>query len=385
DDQEMRQRFYREARAAAALHHPNICPVYDVGEFQGLPYLTMAFIDGRSVASAIESGPLSPTQAALLVRKVAQAMQEAHSHGIIHRDLKPGNILQRPNGEPVVMDFGLARRADDQRSEGLTRKSDVLGTLEYMPPEQLDGDNATLGPAADIYALGVVLYELITGRRPFTGNTVTVLASILLKPPTPPSEVRPGVPAKLEEICLKAMARQPADRYSTMAQFAAALTEFLRTPQPAVVPVAARPAEAPTLPPSSTRPIKGDVSARVADSPAADKESPPAPTPQASPRSSARRSRSSARRRKEKEKEKTKKESSRPCILGATAAAAVCITVAVFVIPSRHRGDSAETRTTEPAAPTPVPVPVPKDSAKSTQPAAKKATDPKTPDPKKTP
>src|SRR5437764_942861 len=137
-----------------------------------------------------------------LVRKLALGMQEAHARGVIHRDLKPANILLRPGGEPVITDFGLARRGDDQQGAGLTRKGDVLGTLEYMSPEQLDGDNAAVGPRADVYALGVVLYEVLTGRRPFTGSTVSMLTAILLKPPPRPGELRPGTPPRLEEICL---------------------------------------------------------------------------------------------------------------------------------------------------------------------------------------
>jgi serine/threonine protein kinase len=388
DDAEMRQRFLREARSAAALHHPNICPVFDVGEIGGVPYLTMAFIEGRSLATAIESGPLSPSQAALLVRKVALAMQEAHNRGIIHRDLKPGNILQRPNGEPVVMDFGLARRADDRRSEGLTRKGDILGTLEYMPPEQLDGDNAILGPAADIYALGVVLYESLTGQRPFSGNTVTMLTAILLKPPTPPSELRPEVPVRLEEICLKAMARQPADRYQTMAQFAAALTEFLRSPQPAVTPVVATPVVAAQTPtPGSTRPIKGDVSVKAPErtttpAPATEKDpSAPAVAPPA-PRSSAKRTRSSAKRKKEK----PRKESYRPYVLGGIAGAALCIAGAVLLFAGGDGKDPAETRSTEsdqPPAPVVVQVPVEKEKQKTTSTAKKGSTESKSTQPTK--
>lgn len=229
DDEETRQRFYREARAAATLQHAYICPVFDVGEYQGIPYLTMAFIEGRALNQAVVQGQsLSFPQIALLIRKIALGMHEAHSRGVVHRDLKPANIILRPNGEPVIMDFGLARREDDKRSHGLTQEGDILGTLDYMSPEQAEGNHAAIGPATDIYALGTILYELLCGTRPFTGNTASLLVQILTKEPRKPTEIRPGVPAKLEEICLKAMAKKPEQRYPSMLAFATALGEYLR-------------------------------------------------------------------------------------------------------------------------------------------------------------
>jgi len=197
DGQETRQRFYREARAASTLQHANICPVFDVNEFEGVPYLTMAFIDGRSLNQAMLAGQsfMFP-QIAMLMRKLALAMHEAHTHGVVHRDLKPANVLLRTNGEPVIMDFGLARRADDQRSTGLTQEGDILGTLDYMSPEQAEGDQSAVGPAADQYALGVMLYELLCGRRPFKGATATMLVQILTKDPPALSEIRKGIPPR---------------------------------------------------------------------------------------------------------------------------------------------------------------------------------------------
>ena len=148
DDPDTRHRFLREARTAATLQHANICPVFDVGEFNGMPYITMAFIEGRSLAQARTAGQnFPPVQTAFLIRKVALAMQEAHTRGIIHRDLKPANILLKPNGEPIVMDFGLARRIDDKKSDGLTKQGDVIGTVDYMSPEQVEGDLKLIGPA----------------------------------------------------------------------------------------------------------------------------------------------------------------------------------------------------------------------------------------------
>jgi serine/threonine-protein kinase len=311
-----RDRFYREARAAAALHHPNICPVFDVGEWQGIPYLTMAYIDGRSLAAALEDGTVFPAvQAAGLVRKVALGMQEAHDRGVVHRDLKPANILLRPNGEPVVTDFGLARRGDDQRTAGLTRPGDVIGTLEYMSPEQLDGDNAAVGPPADVYALGVVLYELLTGRRPFAGSTTSMLVAIMLKPPARPRELRPGLPERLEEICLTAMAKRPDDRYPTMAKFAASLTAYLR-PQPGGPPTP-RPA-APMTPPPAPAPAKEE-------DPGWEVVEDPPPRPPSKPRSVVK-ARPSSRRRK------VKPARNWPLVLGGGGLAAACLSLIVAAV-----------------------------------------------------
>lgn len=268
DDAAARERFLREARAAAALHHPNVCPVYDVGEFDGRPYLTMAYIEGPSLAAALEGGRVfTPRQAALLVRKLALAMYAAHAAGVVHRDLKPANVLLRPDGEPVVTDFGLARRGDDARTAGLTRPGDVLGTVEYMPPEQFDSDYGEVGPAADVYALGVVLYELLTGRRPFDGSPAKVMAAVLLKPPPRPSAVRPGVPAGLEVVCLRAMAKKPAARYPTMAALAAALVDFVRSDQESgTMPPLGPSAAAETPPPrAETRPVQRGSEPRTAE------------------------------------------------------------------------------------------------------------------------
>ncbi len=324
DGDDTRQRFFREARAAATLHHANICPVYDVGEYQGLPYLTMAFVEGKSLAKVLTDGPLvAPAQAALLVRKLALAMQDAHAHGVIHRDLKPANVILRPGGDPVIMDFGLARRGDDRASEGLTRQGDVIGTLEYMSPEQLEGNNAAVGPKADVYALGVLLYEVLTGKRPFTGNTVSILTAILMKPPPPPSELRPGVPPRLDEICAKAMARSPDERYASMAEFAAALTEFVRAPAASsVVPVppaqsAAR-SQATTVTPrpnQSTRPIR----ARAAAEPAAPPPEPPPSSPKSAPRP-----KSGSRRKK---KAKAEDKSNKAIVMGGVAGGGVVLIV----------------------------------------------------------
>jgi hypothetical protein len=220
-------RFYREARSAATVLHPNVCPVYDVGEVGGVPYLTMAFIEGKSLADFARTRPLTPRQSAMLVRKLALALQEAHKRGVVHRDLKPANVMIDRRGEPMVMDFGLARRArrGDPR---LTQMGDVMGTPAYMPPEQVSGNVDAMGPPCDVYSLGVILYELLSGRLPFTGDSMAMLSQVLLDQPPPPSKFRPDLDPELEAICLKAMAKKAADRYGSMAELAAALIDHLR-------------------------------------------------------------------------------------------------------------------------------------------------------------
>jgi hypothetical protein len=229
DPSQVLARFYREAQAAAALRHPNICAVYDVGESDGIPYLTMAYIEGKPLSQAVPDGrSLSPRQAALLARKLALALQEAHRQGVIHRDLKPANVMIDRRGEPIVMDFGLARRARADAVR-LTQSGTALGTPAYMPPEQVQGKLEEIGPGSDIYSLGVILYELLTGRLPFlASDALAMLSQVLLDEAPPPSRFRPDLDQELDAICLKAMAKKVEDRFSSMAELAAALQDFLR-------------------------------------------------------------------------------------------------------------------------------------------------------------
>jgi serine/threonine protein kinase len=220
-------RFETEARAAAALHHPNICPIHDVGEIDGLPYLTMAYIEGKPLKDFARIRPLLPRQSAALVRKLALALSEAHKHNIIHRDLKPANIMIDNRGEPVIMDFGLARRVQSADIR-VTQQGVAMGTPAYMPPEQVQGDLKAMGPASDIYSLGVILYELLTGRLPFSGDMMVMLSQVLLDEPPPPSRFRPELERELEAICLKALAKKVEDRHSSMAVLAGALAGYLR-------------------------------------------------------------------------------------------------------------------------------------------------------------
>jgi HEAT repeat protein/serine/threonine protein kinase len=268
EDQQARARFRREAQAAATLRHPNLCPVYDVGEIDGIHYLTMAYIEGRPLSAVLRgSRPLSQRQAALLLRKLAAALREAHSHGIIHRDLKPANVLLDRSGEPVITDFGLARRAvpGDVR---LTKSGAILGTPAYMAPEQVSG-TSEVGAVSDLYALGVILYELLTGRLPFDGPVAAVLGQIMVTEPDPPRLHRPDLDPGLEAICLKAMAKKVPDRYASMGELHDALTAWLRTsgaapsvepPRQAphgirTEPADPEPFDPPLLPPPSVGPV----------------------------------------------------------------------------------------------------------------------------------
>ncbi len=220
------ERFHREARLAAAIDHPNICPIYDTGEINGIHFLTMPFIDGAPLSQKVDpSRPLALHQAAELVRRLALAVAVMHERGVIHRDLKPGNVLVRPSGDPVVMDFGLARSASG--SGRLTTTGVPLGTPAYMSPEQVRGEQSHLSPATDIYSLGVIFFELITGQLPFEGPLPAVCYQIVHAAPPAPSQRCAGLDAQADSICQKAMAKATGDRYASMTEFAAALAAYL--------------------------------------------------------------------------------------------------------------------------------------------------------------
>ena len=251
-----RRRFLEEARAAATLHHPYLCRVYDAGEIDGQLYLTMAYIEGQSLAALIGDAGWPQHQVAALVGKLALALQEAHARRVIHRDLKPANVMIRTTGqrrEPVIVNFGLARR-EDPREQRLTRSGQIMGTLGYMAPEQIRGDLEAIGPSCDIYALGVILYEMLTGRLPFDGSGLAVAGQILTQAPLPPSRHRSDLDPALEAICLKAMAKAVGDRYTSMAEMAAALTGFLRSPSASPAPAAPSGSPAAPSPASGERP-----------------------------------------------------------------------------------------------------------------------------------
>jgi serine/threonine-protein kinase len=220
-------RFAQEARAAAGLDHPNIVPVYDVGESGGRHYFTMKLVAGSSLADQIARGPLASRRAAKLVATVARAVHHAHQQNVIHRDLKPANILLDEEGRPHVTDFGLAKRLDGR--PGLTQTGAVIGTPGYMAPEQAGGRGKEPTPATDVYGLGAVLYALLTGRPPFQAETTwhTVM-QVLEQRPAPPRLLNPNIDRDLETICLKCLQKEPGQRYPTAEEVADDLERYLR-------------------------------------------------------------------------------------------------------------------------------------------------------------
>jgi serine/threonine protein kinase len=237
EEAEYQERFYREARAAAVLSHANLCQVFDIGEHDGTLFITMTFVDGQPLSRHIGMPKFSDERfIARLLRKIALGLQHAHENGIIHRDLKPGNILIDKKGEPFVTDFGLARKLDPQAEDRLTQEGTIVGTPAYMPAEQIEDSANRVGPRSDIYSLGVILYEMLTGELPFSGPVMAVIGKILRDNARPPSDIRNSVSPQLESICLKMMARSADDRYGSMKEVADALAGFIREARTAVIP-----------------------------------------------------------------------------------------------------------------------------------------------------
>jgi serine/threonine protein kinase len=211
NDEEAKARFLREAKAAAGLHHPNICPVHEIGEAHGRTFLSMAFIEGKPLEARIEEGPLPLKEVLDVGRQIAEGLEAAHEKGVVHRDIKPANVMVDAKGHATIMDFGLARLTEASR---LTKADQTMGTAAYMSPEQeqgMDVDGRT-----DIWALGVVLYEMVAGARPFKGEyDQALLYEIVHQEPEPLTGVRARVPIELELIVGKCLAKSPANRYQT--------------------------------------------------------------------------------------------------------------------------------------------------------------------------
>jgi serine/threonine-protein kinase len=221
------ERFLREAQAVAGLRHPNIVQIYDVGDVEGRPYFTMELVEGGDLADQIQGVPQPARQAAALVATLAEAIHAAHQSGIVHRDLKPANVLLTKDGTPKVTDFGLARRLE--ANGGLTLSGVPVGTPSYMAPEQARGKRQAIGPATDVYALGAILYELLTGRPPFCAESATAtLQQVAADEPVPPSRLNPQVPRDLATIALKCLSKEPPRRYASAAALAEDLRRFLR-------------------------------------------------------------------------------------------------------------------------------------------------------------
>jgi serine/threonine-protein kinase len=222
------KRFHREARALAQLNHPHIIQVYDFGEVDSRPYFTMQLVTGGSLAGHMTRFGGDERTVVALIEKVAWAVQHAHERGILHRDLKPANVLLGDGDEPVVSDFGLVKFLHAE-AEGLTQTGLTPGTPAYMAPEQAAGRNQAISPRTDVWALGVILYELLCGRRPFTGDSrEAMLHHILTKPVPAPCTRRPDIDPVLEAVVLKCLAKEPGDRYATAGDLADDLGRWLR-------------------------------------------------------------------------------------------------------------------------------------------------------------
>jgi serine/threonine protein kinase len=224
--EEARERFNREAKAVARLDHPGVVRIFQLGEHEDTLFICMDFVEGGSLQTRLRNGPLEARAAAELVCQLALAVQHAHDHHVLHRDLKPGNVLLTAAGEPKVSDFGLAKLLDTD--DDLTVAGAVLGTPSYMAPEQAEGRSSEVRECTDVWALGTILYECLTGKQAFKGETRSeTLEQVRHHAPVPPREVRPEVPVELESVCLKCLEKDPARRCASAAELAAGLRDWL--------------------------------------------------------------------------------------------------------------------------------------------------------------
>jgi len=229
-NEDMTRRFYREARATASLRSPYICATYDVGDVHGMHFISMSYIEGKPLSHLIRGGELTdPVTIAEIIRKASLGLQKAHDDDLVHRDLKPDNIMVDVDGDPVLMDFGLARRLGDDAT--LSKIGALIGSPAYMSPEQVAGDHSKVGQATDIYSLGVVLFEMLTGQIPFQGSVMSVLRQVADKEPPRPTSIVSQLNenprfAALEDCALKMMSKSPSDRFPNAAAVAAAMEEI---------------------------------------------------------------------------------------------------------------------------------------------------------------
>jgi serine/threonine protein kinase/formylglycine-generating enzyme required for sulfatase activity len=238
-----RERFQREAKVVAALCHAAIVAIYDWGEDGGVPFFSMEYVEGRDLAKVLRDGVLNAEPAARLVQEVADAVQYAHDQGVLHRDLKPSNVIIDRRGRPKITDFGLAKRLEG--GESLTMSGQLLGSIEYLPPEQISAKKGGIGPWSDVYGIGTILYQALTGRPPFTGATMPeVLEKVVNGTPIPPRRTNLAIPVALEAICLKCLEKDPKRRYATARELSEELGRFIqgepllitkRRPSPALV------------------------------------------------------------------------------------------------------------------------------------------------------
>jgi serine/threonine-protein kinase len=239
DDAAFLERFHKEAKIVARLVHPHIVPVYDFSEEGGLPYLVMRYIEGETLKTVLRRGPLPLRRIVKVLRPAGEALAYAHGQGVLHRDIKPSNIMETPEGEVLLADFGLARMMEDV--DGAFSREVMVGTPQYISPEQARGEELDRG--TDIYSLGVVLFEMLTGRVPFEGDTAqAIIRGQIFSPPPRPSQFVPTIPEVVERVVLKALAKERGDRYRSVEEMMAALgsaaqeTGFPSPERPLVAP-----------------------------------------------------------------------------------------------------------------------------------------------------
>ena len=231
-DPDSNARFRREAQAIARMRHPNVLNVYDFGEYEGTPYMIVEYVAGGNLATRVKSGPLDRAVALAYLRGIADALDYAHKHGIVHRDVKPANVLLGPDDNPILADFGLAKLMESSSIKSLTGVT--TGTPAYMAPEQVTGHQ--VGPASDRYSLAVMAYEMLTGTLPFEeGGVLEVMYAQVHKQPAPPSMLNHGLPARVDAVIMRGMAKEPAARWERCDDFVAALEKALNASAPAAV------------------------------------------------------------------------------------------------------------------------------------------------------